>query len=454
MLAAMPTMAQEDSVSTKNTQPEAANISQARSPLKKVTMVTYPDLADDPIQFNIQYTSKNAKNEKVALSARVYVPEPFDKIDSKCEVTHVILNCHPTVTSNFESPTGTGAMDKDIKRMCGVHNVLDGLNLTGYYMVICPDYCGYGLSSYLQHPYLIHDITAANCIDAILPAIEEAKNRNTKIGSWDLTIVGYSQGGATALACAKYLESDGCPQNLKDKINLRETFCGDGPYSTPATVSKYMEWGVPTEYGGPDKDLEYPCVLPLILGAAKEAYGDGCMNTVDVETFFSEEFRNTGIIDMLKTKVLNTDDLNNEIKELMPRRRPVDVFSPNIINPDGTFKTETNEYKCLMRAMEIGDLTKGWQPQHPITFYHLPNDVVVPYANFEEAKKGFGTDKKHIRFLEAKDAHKGGKLFDVLSWAEDISNPDFQNTNHTDGGMLFYVDFLFGGILRQIEWWK
>lgn len=155
-----------------------------------------------------------------------------------------------------------------------------------------------------------------------------------------------------------------------------------------------MEWGVPTEYGGPDKDLEYPCVLPLILGAAKEAYGDGCMNTVDVETFFSEEFRNTGIIDMLKTKVLNTDDLNNEIKELMPRRRPVDVFSPNIINPDGTFKTETNEYKCLMRAIE-------------------------------EAKKGFGTDKKHIRFLEAKDTHKGGKLFDALNWFEDLSNPDF-----------------------------
>ena len=454
MLAVMPASAQNDELAIKASIVDKAGTDVSAQHPKTESA---PDIVDKPYSERIIYESINAKGEKIYLSAMVYIPSPWDVPDSDVLISHIILNCHPTVTSNYEAPTGAGAIDKDINRICGVHDSWD-LYTDSYTMVVCPDYCGYGISSYEQHPYLIHDITAINCIDAVRAAIYLAaeKGRLSTKG-YDTQIVGYSQGGATALACTKYLESDGCRQSLKDFINLRETVCGDGPYSAPATVGKYLEWGTPAEYGGEDRDLEYPCVLPLIVQAAKAAYDDGCMHTVEIEDFFSETFLSTGILDLLKTKVTNTNDLNNEIAKKMPRRRPVDVFSSNIINPDGTFNTTTNQYKCLMRALEMGDLTKGWEPQHPITFYHLPNDGVVPYANFEEAKKGFGTNKKHIRFIEAEDAHSASGLitwFDLICSMQGISDPDFENTNHADGGTLFYVDFLFGDQIRKKDWWK
>lgn len=442
MLAVMPASAQKDSVNTKKSQIEAVGTTEvASSSIPKTASA--PSLLDEHYQLDIQYVSKNVKGNNTTLSARVYYPEPADEIDSRVVISHVVLNCHPTVTSNFEAPTGVGAVDRDVYRLCGVKDV--SIYTDGYYMVVCPDYCGYGVSSYEQHPYLIHDITAANCIDAIMPAINAVREKCHVANDWDLDIVGYSQGGATALACTKYIQERSDCSYLFNR--LRQTTCGDGPYSTVATVKQYIEWGIPTEYGGLDKDLEYPCVLPLIVEAAKQAYGDGCMKTVKTEDYFTEEFIKTGIMDLLKNKVTNTDDLNNEIKKKMPRQRPVDLFSDKIINPNGTMKTETNEYKCLMRAMEKGDLTKGWTPKKPLTFYHLPNDGVVPYANFKAAKEGFGTDKSNIRYFEAKDAHKGGELFDFACSFNNV-HPIFELTNHAEGGTVFYVDYLFGTVLR------
>lgn len=444
MLAVMPASAQEDSIYAKTVSMEAVSASGAASSSVPKTAATEPSLFDEHNHFDIQYVSRNVKGEYATLSARVYIPEPWDEIDSRIIINHVVLNCHPTVTSNFEAPTGAGAIDKEIQRMCGVKDI--NIYTSGCYMVVCPDYCGYGVSSYQQHPYLIHDITAANCIDAVRAAVKAASEKKI-LGKWDLDIVGYSQGGATALACTKYIhESKNC-SDLRSR--LRQTVCGDGPYSTLATVKQYLEWGVPAEHGGPDRDLEYPCVLPLIIEAAKQAYSDGCMKTVETKDYFTEAFLNTGIMDLLKTKVTNTDDLNNEIRKKMPRQRPVDLFSKNIINPNGTLNTTTNEYKCLIRALEKADLTTGWTPQKPLTFYHLPNDGVVPYANFEAAKKGFGLDNSNIRYIEAKDAHDGGAFFWLATKTQCLENPNFELTNHADGGTLFYIDYMFGTVLRK-----
>lgn len=444
MLAIMPVSAQEDSVFARKAPIEAVSTDGATGSSNAKVLYTSPDIVfADANFFDIQYTSKNVKNEKVTLSARVYVPNPWLIPDNLAIINHVILSCHPTVTSNFEAPTGTGPIDGEIKRMCGVHND-DGY--ANCYMIVCPDYCGYGVSSYIQHPYLIHDITAANCIDAVRAAVNEV-SKTGRLRDWDLDIIGYSQGGATALACTKYLHTNKENSDLLDR--LRQTICGDGPYSAVETVKQYIEWGIPAEYGGLDRDLEYPCIVPLIIQSAKEAYGDGCMKTVDTESYFTQEFLDTGIFEMIKAKVTNTNDLNNELMKKMPRRRPVDLFSDKVINPDGTLNETTNEYKCLFRAFEKGDLTTGWTPTKPLTFYHLPNDGVVPYANFQAAKDGFKEDNKNIRFIEARDAHKGDDTFSFVCMAKCLRDPDFEMTSHADGGTLFYLDYMFGSVLRK-----
>lgn len=390
----------------------------------------------------ISYMSLDGKKNSIRLSATVYI-KPNNYYDK------LLLNCHPTVTSNFEAPTGGTPVDQDIRRICDDN-----------FLVVCPDYCGYGMSSYKQHPYLIHDVTAKNCIDAAMAALDYIQNVKKIAASGDhftTYIVGYSQGGATALACAKYLESEACPAATKTRLNLKETCCGDGPYSTEATVKKYIEWGKEKSVGGKDQDLEYPCVLPLIVAAAKEAYGDGCMRTVEIEDYFSEEFKKTGIINLLKNKDMTTVDLNSEIRSKMKGRlRPVDLFSENIINKaTRELNTKSNEYKCLMRAMQTNELAKGWSPKHPLTFFHLKQDGVVPYANLEEVMSKDGiknTAQKDvtITITDPKEVRSNIPWYVKLgSDATGSPIPDWDKANHAEGGTLFYAAYMFGSMLHK-----
>lgn len=385
------------------------------------------------------YMSVDGKNDSIRLSAVLYTQSHtfhhsyFNKL---------LINCHPTVTSLYEAPSGGKPVDGDIKRI-----------VDDEYMVVCPDYCGYGVSAYKQHPYLVHDITARNCVDAAMAAKSLGKSLAGSIpDGFNTSIVGYSQGGATALACAKYLESDACPENYKKELNLKETACGDGPYSTRATVNRYLEWG---KQG---KNLEYPCVLPLIIMAAKEAYGNGCMRTVDVKSYFSEKFLNTDVFELLQNKSLTTVDLNEIIMEQMENHLlPIDIFSDKLIDTDtGDFITTSNEYKCLMRAMEINDLTKGWEPQHPITFFHLKNDGVVPYDNYEEVIKedGIQYKKDGSPNNNVRSVDPGIIMLNVprvalwkasLPWINLVGSArmDLDKLNHASGGTYFYILYLF-----------
>ncbi len=391
--------------------------------------------------FMVYYDSYDGQKNKVKLSAKVYYDKRLDDWLDFTDIKHILLSCHPTVTTNLEAPSGSKPLDVDVSRMVGA----DGHS----YLIVCPDYCGYGVTPQMQHPYLIHDVTARNCVDAVLAAIEAAKKRGISISDdYQTDIIGYSQGGATALACAKYLESDACPIEIKQKIKLRQTACGDGPYSTYATVMQYMEWGDPTRSDG-GMDLDYPCVLPLIVAAAKEAYNNGCMRTVDVEDFFTEDFLQTDIIRLLKTKSIGTDDLNARIIENMARRRPIDIFSEALIDKaTGKFKEDSNLYKCLMRAMDIADLSKGWKPTHPIWFFHLKSDRVVPYSNLEAVKNGIMKDYPTlVHNVEPEDAHESAPS--IVKSAKDLSDVKFDKVDHSLGGVIFYMDYMFGDKLHK-----
>ncbi len=391
--------------------------------------------SEECLSTTIYYDSYDAKKNKVRLSAKIYYyagPSKFDRI---------ILSCHPTVTENRATPTGYSPIDGDVKRL--THSY-------GYEtIVVCPDYCGYGVSSHLQHPYLIGDITARNCLDAVPAAIDGMKKLGYNFeDDYKTDIVGYSQGGATALACAKYLEGSSCPKTIKDKVHYCQTACGDGPYSPVATVQQYLRWGNPN---GDNKNLDYACVLPLIVMAAKEAYNEGCMRTVEVDSFFSEEFNKAKIAELIRTKSVSTGVLDKKIVEAMGngKKRPIDVFSDKFINKTtGEFNTTTKEYKCLMRALDMADLTKGWTPTHPIYFFHLKCDKTVPYTNFEEifSPGHIGYDNDKVKGVDPEVAFTDVPW--LIRYSKDMTNINIDNISHDVGGTVFYMAYMFGDKLR------
>ena len=399
----------------------------------------------------IYYDSYDGQKNKVKLSATVYYMSP-ESIGMPSntgggglalnKVKHILLNCHPTVTNNLSAPSGPDPVDKEINRMAGAKGKS--------FIVVCPDYCGYGITSQLQHPYLIHDVTARNCIDAVMAVLQSGKF--VFDSDYVTDIVGYSQGGATALACAKYMESFACSDYVRSKIRLRHTACGDGPYSILATINQYLEWGDPSREDG-GEDLAYPCVLPLIVAAAKDAYGDGCMRTVEVDDYFDEKFLATGVKRLLETKNVSTDIINDEIIKRMPRRRPVDVFSNKIIDKKtGKFNTDTNEYRCLMRAMQLAELSTGWTPTHPIVFYHFKSDKVVPYVNYLAVENGIQSQYPDlVKSVDPVACHSS--IPTIIKVAKDVEDDDvkWEEIDHARGGFMFYLAYMMSYSMRPNE---
>lgn len=480
LLATMPLAAQqvdsEATIDSLEINPESTygDTGNSKKTVKhKSAAIFWSDIVYGYQEYLISYQSIDGNKNPITLSAKVYLPTLVHQsmaaggvaaVTTSGDVIHgVILSCHPTVTSNSEIPTGATPVDGDLKRMTYHDN---------YRMVVCPDYCGYGISSYSQHPYLIHDVTARNCVDAVKAAIEKFKKHEighsdqSLVDDYFTDIVGYSQGGATALACAKYLESDVCPQDIKDIVKYHRTTCGDGPYSMRATLNQYVEWGDPKRPDG-GLDMEYPCVLPLIVAAAKDAYKDGCMKTVEVEEFFNKDFlEKTNIMTMIRSKSTTTSDINSQVKriwvdELGRRLRPMDIFSDSIIHEDGTYNTDTEQYKCLQRVMDWAELASGWNPQHPITFFHLKKDGVVPYSNYVAVKDGihykttngvFDLDadgKKipnpNVDLIESAEEYskESGWLGFMAALSKAPSKDDIELLNHAEGGVLFYVVYMF-----------
>ena len=94
------------------------------------------------------------------------------------------------------------------------------------YVVVIPDYPGFGASSQIPHPYLITEPTVTSIIDMLF-AVKE-------LGDSDIPgislknqyyLIGYSQGGWATMALHKTLETE-----YPNDFNLQGSVCGAGPY--------------------------------------------------------------------------------------------------------------------------------------------------------------------------------------------------------------------------------
>ncbi|MCQ2289715.1 MAG: 60S ribosomal protein L31 [Muribaculaceae bacterium] len=421
------------------------------------------------------YTSVDGKNNPIRLSSILYRPSPFQlNLNAELGVLNVInyrvalfafmielikgawnavvgytfdygvLSCHPTVTTSAEAPSGNSPLDGDVHMFC-----------SDYAIVVCPDYCGYGLSEFKQHPYLVQGVTARNVVDGYIAALDLIKSNNESgaSGSWKLAsdfytdLIGYSQGGSVALATLRYLEGPQVSSDQLNRINLRNVYCGDGPYSPIATINQYVEWANSSEKKY--NEMAYPCVLPLIVQAAKDAYDNDCMRTVELESYFTPEFISTGIVKQLDTKRVDTESLNKiiwakgirRIDQIMSDKmikKVVETDDNGVTKEKIVLNTESNEYKCLVRALSYNDLSKGWTPHHPLVFMHLDGDLVVPYSNMKEVENNIGRDpKKKMIFTDpykVKDA-----MSPIWHLIATVIKDCFKNPDHGSIGKFFFM---------------
>lgn len=344
-------------------------------------------------EFTINYQSVDANNQTITLSEKIYMPcktVGFVFSYSFEDIEFVVLNCHPTISHNNGCPTGSNPQLEAIKYMVSENA-----------MVVCPDYIGFGQSSGANHPYMCSTLTARNVLDGFKAAMEWAKTVKSKSGKtpvfkngWYTINIGYSQGGATALAFQRYLETEATSTD-RDLVRLRGSLCGAGPYSQNLIFDLYES----------RETIDYPSYLPYAIMGLYEAFGKTTLRKLPMEKCFKSEFfnfkfseeGNKTFMTLLKEKEKTIDELNTLLLN-KDFNNFYDIISDEYRNP------ESAVHRSLVKALGHSNLLDGeWTPKAPIAFYHYQDDEVVPFEETVNAYNMFNEMGANVRMLTQDD---------------------------------------------------
>ena len=187
--------------------------------------------------YKFNYPSTSVTGEPVVLSSLLGCWAPATPPEGAA-IESVHMYSHYTVTANSQCPTSATSTTADLVVLSilfegSAYDEKEPFKTVAKRsIVIMPDYEGYGVSKDRTHPYLIQKITAKQVVDAVTYGLELYKKLNGADNTlplkddWRSFSIGYSQGGAVALAVQRYIEQN----NLSDKLHFRGTLCGDGPY--------------------------------------------------------------------------------------------------------------------------------------------------------------------------------------------------------------------------------
>ena len=416
------------------------------------------------IQCVYSYPSVDENGNEIMLSAALVAWKPAQK-NSSGTIKSVIIGCHITITSDKQCPTSVNSSptrgDALIMSSFPTQASIPELRQS---IVIMPDYEGYGITRDRVHPYLVQELTARQVADAAkygLQLYKSLDNAQPLAKDWKTISMGFSQGGAVALATHKYIE-----QHALDKeLHFAGSFCGDGPYDLMQTISYYLE------DDGHSFDVETrhkrgttpePLVIPLLVKGMLNS--DSLMNKHKVSDYLSKQFLDTGIMDWIEDKELNTDQIREkfykicvngltasdgtyyspeQMHELFPEYSHIKsllgtdfhvsadlsrMFTPDFMDFwNGEAQPpvkEGNPYYDMATALVRNSLVQGWNVRHRIVFVHSKYDTTVPFSNYQEFSDHH--PEAQIRFIPyGKEDHEitGTKLF--ISLLSSIFHDDF-----------------------------
>lgn len=378
----------------------------------------------DEVKKIMHYSSVDTRGQKITLSGYFSYAQ-----GDNCQLKQIILCVHGTYQLNALAPS-VRKNGEDIPK-----NAAQGR------VIICPDYLGYGDTKDKVHPYMNQSLTARNSLDMELAVLQYFRDNNIELSEDYYTIIaGFSQGGSSALATHKYVES--LPERQQNNIRLRKSFCGGTPASMEVTMNEFLEKETGIEI--PKKQEEMQKILEgvslevvisfMAIQGMYESYPEA-FKSYELKDFYNPLIDVNKLSEALK---VGTDE-DSEVKEVWELYEEsnkkiieaVTLFSAYVfMNPEKVMVCDiysedflddnSNLRNKFMGCLRKNDLT-GWEPKNPIDFYHSTKDDVVPYANLEALmaadKMGRFPQKVHA-YTEA-----------------DFENVDDENLTHGNFGM-------------------
>ena len=250
------------------------------------------------------------------------------------------------------------------------------------YIVVIPDYLGFGVSDDIVHPYYRSDITGQTVVDMIRAAKELARIEGYNFNG-DVFLSGYSEGGFATMSTHHNME-----QNNYKGLNLIASAPASGGYDITGMLDYFLSketYHVPyyIAYVAIGYKTSYDWDLPL-SAMFNEPYSDL------IPSYFNGKYSGYEINSIL------TDDLSL----LLTSNFRNNIYS----DPD---------LKVIVDAFEENSLD-NWIPKKKMLMYHGTDDITVPYQNSVDTYNNFislGADKSKIEFIQLQgENHSSGSI--------------------------------------------
>jgi pimeloyl-ACP methyl ester carboxylesterase len=241
------------------------------------------------------------------------------------------------------------------------------------YVVVMPDYPGFGASAVEVHPYLIAEPTVTTTVDMLYTLGEF---RESGIPGLDIKneyyLLGYSQGGWATLNLHKTIE-----QSLSSDFNLKASACGAGPYDLSFLVEEILNAD------------EYP--MPVYLGYIINSYVAYGEFTNPVDEILNEPYSSG--LSSLYDGTRSSGQINSELTTSIA----------SLVNPGFLSGYASDEKYSSVREALIRNSVSGWKTEIPLLFVHGEADTHVDpgtsdkmYDAMIASGTGTGTCKKLI----------------------------------------------------------
>lgn len=297
----------------------------------------------------IHYPSVDQNGQALTLSGKLSVPE---------QPKGIILWPHFTIGSNEEAPSNRLTADAKC--------------LKDDYVLIMPDYIGFGVSVDRVHPYLHGELTARNTVDLLLYTQPILDSMALGLPTDSIYIVGYSQGGATALWTLKLIEEE-----YADRIHVKRCFVGSAPCDVASTYDEAVL----------HSHVSVPALISMLVVGTSEAYGLH-LNL--------EKILTPAAISKYNKYIAKKDHRLASAYFGMPNHK-----LNHWLTAEGMDRTQPETkrmYEGLLRSSLLhnsitGDATENfcpsWTPKTPMYVFHSTTDELVSFSNAEHLQQCF-----------------------------------------------------------------
>ncbi|WP_159472623.1 S9 family peptidase [Dyadobacter sp. 3J3] len=279
--------------------------------------------------YKITYKTKNTDGAEITASGAVIIPVTSESL-SMISVQHGTITSDAAAPSNFQPGSEADSFGS--------------LFASIGYIIVYPDYIGYGASKDLPHPYEHRASLASSALDMLRAAKELLKQQTEVKWNEKLYIAGYSEGGYATMCLQKKIEEE-----ASSEFNLKASSCGAGAYDKTAFMKYVINSSVNTV-------ASYNSLYLWVMLTYDRIYKLNKPKTYYFKDPYAAQIEQLGIAN------------------------PINVSFNTILND--SFKTAVNTGRDTGFITAIGDNdVYNWKPKTPTRLIHGTADPLVFYFN-------------------------------------------------------------------------